>query len=64
MHDYSLEELDEIKNQALDLQQQSQEVAIIFNNNSGGHAAKNAKELQELLGLDFEGLHPQQLNLF
>lgn len=64
LHDYSLEELDEIKSQALDLQQQSQEVAIIFNNNSGGHAAKNAKELQELLGLDFEGLHPQQLNLF
>ena len=57
-------ELIKIKMEAMKLEKESDEVAVIFNNNSGGHAAKNAKELQELLGLEFEGLHPQQLDLF
>ena len=64
LHDYSKEELMEIMDGALELEKESDEVAVIFNNNSGGHAAKNAKELQELLGIDFEGLNPQQLGLF
>lgn len=64
LHDYSIKELKEIKDRALFLEEYSDEVAVIFNNNSGGHAAKNAKELQELLGIDFEGLNPQQLDLF
>lgn len=64
LYDYSLEELTEIKQHILDLEKHSEEVAVIFNNNSGGHAAKNAKELQDLLGIDFNGLNPQQLDLF
>ena len=64
LHDYSKNELIKIKKEAMKLEKESDEVAVIFNNNSGGHAAKNAKELQELLGLEFEGLHPQQLDLF
>lgn len=64
LHDYTSEELMDLKEYALILEQQSKEVAIIFNNNSGGHAAKNAKELQELLNIDFEGLNPRQLDLF
>ena len=64
LHDYSNDELIEIKKETLKLEKESDEVAVIFNNNSGGHAAKNSKELQELLGLKFEGLHPQQLDLF
>lgn len=64
LHDYSEEELIEIKEETLKLEKHSEEVAVIFNNNSGGHAAKNAKEFQNLLGLDFEGLNPQQLDLF
>lgn len=64
LYDYSLEELTEIKQHTLDLEKDSEEVAVIFNNNSGGHAAKNAKELQDLLGIDFNGLNPQQLDLF
>lgn len=64
LHDYSEEELIEIKEETLELEKHSEEVAVIFNNNSGGHAAKNAKEFQNLLGLDFEGLNPQQLDLF
>lgn len=64
LHDYSTEELTDIKAETLELEQTTKEVAVIFNNNSGGHAAKNAKELQEILNIDFEGLNPMQLDLF
>lgn len=64
LYDYSSDELTEIKKDTLELEKLADEVAVIFNNNSGGHAAKNAKELQELLDLDFEGLNPMQLDLF
>jgi len=64
LHDYNQEELLEIQKNTEILAQSAEEVAVIFNNNSGGHAAKNAKELQKLFGIDFQGLHPQQLDLF
>ena len=64
LHDYTEEELLQIKENTLLLEKESDEVAVIFNNNSGGHAAKNAKELQEMLGLEFDGLNPMQLDLF
>ncbi|MFC6171717.1 DUF72 domain-containing protein [Loigolactobacillus jiayinensis] len=40
------------------------EVCVIFNNNSGGDAADNALTLQKMLGVEFTGLAPQQLDLF
>lgn len=64
LHDYTEKELLNINKNALELEKQSTEVAVIFNNNAGGHAAKNAKELQDLAQIKFDGLHPQQLNLF
>lgn len=64
LYDYSQEELIEIQKNTEQLARKANEVAVIFNNNSGGHAAKNAKELQKIMGLDFEGLNPQQLGLF
>lgn len=64
LYDYRDDELEEIKQAALALEVESKEVTVIFNNNSGGHAAKNAKRLQELLGIEFEGLGPKQLGLF
>ena len=64
LHDYTSEELKDIKKNTQLLEKQSKEVAVIFNNNSGGHAAKNAKEFQELLNINFEGLNPIQLDLF
>ncbi len=64
LYDYTRQELEQIKEQVLVLSKTAKEVAIIFNNNSGGHAAKNAKELIQLLDIDFEDLHPQQLDLF
>lgn len=64
LYDYSKEELEKIQQNTENLAKRADEVAVIFNNNSGGHAAKNAKELQSMMGLDFEGLNPQQLKLF
>ncbi|MFD0897201.1 DUF72 domain-containing protein [Loigolactobacillus binensis] len=46
------------------LTRETQEVCVIFNNNSGGDAADNALALQKLLGLEFTGLAPQQIDLF
>lgn len=64
LYNYSDEELEGIKNDVTQLEKESKEVCVIFNNNSGGHAAPNAKQLQTMLGLSFEGLGPQQLDLF
>jgi uncharacterized protein YecE (DUF72 family) len=64
LYDYNQQELLEWKTWLLELQQQTREVCVIFNNNSGGHAAGNAKELMGLLGLEYEGLGPRQLDLF
>lgn len=54
----------EPKKTALALEEASKEVTVIFNNNSGGHAAANGKSLKNLLGLAFEELGPQQIDLF
>jgi uncharacterized protein YecE (DUF72 family) len=58
----------------LELEQQSREVCVIFNNNSGGDAAANAKQLMTMLGMDpkpfpprkphEENNGPEQLELF
>lgn len=64
LYNYSEAELTEFKTIVDTLTKESQEVCVIFNNNSGGHAAKNAKQLQALLNLDFGYLGPQQLDLF
>ena len=64
LYNYQDEELEEIKQAALNLEHNSKEVTVIFNNNSGGHAASNAKRLQEMLGIDFDGLGPRQIGLF
>ena len=64
LYNYTKNELEDFATLAKSLESKSQEVALIFNNNSGGHAAKNAKELQAILQLSFSGLSPQQLDLF
>ena len=64
LYDYSEEELKVFADLMRRLEKYVREVCIIFNNNSGGHAALNAKTLQKLLGLDFTGLAPKQLDLF
>ena len=42
----------------------SKDVTVIFNNNGGHDAADNAQTFIEMLGLDFPGLAPRQLDLF
>jgi uncharacterized protein YecE (DUF72 family) len=46
------------------LQQITEDISVIFNNNSGGDAASNAKQLMELLGMKPEASAPRQLELF
>jgi len=68
LYDYSEEELSEWKAILDRLAVQSQTVAVIFNNNSGGHAAGNAKQLMRMLGQPVYELpavrEPEQLDLF
>lgn len=45
------------------LEQQVERVTLLFNNNSQGDAADNAKLMTRLLGITFEGLAPHQLDL-
>jgi uncharacterized protein YecE (DUF72 family) len=51
LYRYSDEELLDWANKLKQLEQQTEHVHVIFNNNSGGDAAENAKRLMELLGL-------------
>ena len=73
LYHYSEEELKEWLPNLYKLQEQSKHVHIIFNNNSGGHAALNAKQFMVMLGqLTPDGRDPieampkqaEQLELF
>lgn len=64
LYDYNEEELEDLAQKVKILNQKAKKVYVIFNNNSGGHAAQNAKTYQDILGIDYEGLAPQQLKLF
>ena len=64
LYDYNQEELKKMSEHFLFLEQQAQEVYVLFNNNSGGHAAKNAKMMQQILQIQFDGLAPKQMNMF
>lgn len=72
LYDYSEEELSAWKERVQRLLADCAAVGVIFNNNSGGHAAGNAKTFQRLLGLPVATLpdppqspeSPEQLDLF
>nr|WP_279016912.1 DUF72 domain-containing protein [Staphylococcus schleiferi] len=64
LYDYSEVELQQLADKIKLLDHKAEQVYVVFNNNSGGHAANNAKYFQKLLGIDYEGLAPQQLKLF
>ncbi|MGE7023673.1 DUF72 domain-containing protein [Solibacillus cecembensis] len=64
LYDYNQEELKKMSEHFLFLEQQAKDVYVLFNNNSGGHAAKNAKMMQQILQIQFDGLAPKQLNMF
>ncbi|GAB7386279.1 DUF72 domain-containing protein [Bacillaceae bacterium] len=64
LYRYSREELLAWKEKIQFLLKGSKEVCVLFNNNSGGDAAANAKELIELMEIRYEGLGPRQMELF
>jgi uncharacterized protein YecE (DUF72 family) len=64
LYRYSTAELLEWKERLLRLQEQTEEIGVIFNNNSGGDAAPNAKELMRMLGISYQGETPGQMTLF
>lgn len=64
LYDYTDNELKGIQAAVEQLEKQCEYVAVIFNNNSGGHAAENAKRFQKMLHLSFDDLAPKQLDIF
>ncbi len=64
LYNYNDQELYDLAQKVKILEQKAKKVYVVFNNNSGGHAAQNAKTYQGMLGIDYEGLAPQQLKLF
>jgi len=64
LYDYNKQELSEMANAVKRVDEQAATTFVLFNNNSAGHAAQNAKQFQQLLDISFEGLAPKQLDLF
>jgi len=64
LYKYSEEELQALADLVRRLATQAKDVCVIFNNNSGKDAAPNALRLQAILGLHWDNLAPQQLDLF
>ncbi|MRX72005.1 DUF72 domain-containing protein [Bacillus lacus] len=64
LYQYNRAELEEWAQHALSLQKSSEHVFILFNNNSGGDAAANAKQMIQLLGVEYNGLGDRQLDMF
>lgn len=64
LYKYNQQELSEWAELLKTLQQQSKDLYVLFNNNSGGDAAGNAKDMIGILGLEYDILAPRQLDLF
>jgi uncharacterized protein YecE (DUF72 family) len=64
LYQYNKEELDEWAINIKQLEKNCKNVYVLFNNNSGGDAAGNAKELIQLLNIEYTNLAPKQLDLF
>ncbi|WP_158737829.1 DUF72 domain-containing protein [Alteribacillus sp. YIM 98480] len=64
LYDYSRDEIEEWINHVRVLEKDTNNIYFIFNNNSGGHAASNAKTFLHAADITYEDLAPQQLSLF
>jgi len=64
LYRYNQQELQEWADRVERLAKECDNVYLLFNNNSGGDAADNAKEMMSLLQIEYEGLAPRQLDLF
>ncbi|TKC15433.1 DUF72 domain-containing protein [Robertmurraya kyonggiensis] len=64
LYRYNQAELEEWANHIVQLQKECQDVFVVFNNNSGGDAADNGKQMLELMKIEYDNLAPRQLDLF
>ncbi|WP_121663331.1 DUF72 domain-containing protein [Metabacillus litoralis] len=64
LYRYNEEELLEWKDHLAEIQHRTETTYMLFNNNSGGDAADNAKMMINLLNLHYTGLAEKQLSLF
>ncbi|MEI5907853.1 DUF72 domain-containing protein [Bacillus spongiae] len=64
LYRYTVQELTAWKEYIEELHKDSKDVYVLFNNNSGGDAADNAKHFVDILGIEYENLAPKQLDLF
>ena len=64
LYRYSDPELEEIAAAVKHLASQTKEICLIFNNNSGGDAADNARTMMKLLGLSYNEEILSQMALF
>lgn len=64
LYRYNQAELLEWKERIQTLAPETKNITILFNNNSGGDAADNAKEMIDLLDIQYDFLAPRQLDLF
>lgn len=64
LYHYNDEELEGLAKAIKELSHQTEESFVLFNNNSGGHAAENGERFIRLMNLNYHGLAPRQLGLF
>lgn len=64
LYRYNEQELQEWVQHIRMLQTKCEHIYVLFNNNSGGDAADNAKQFLQLLGIEYTNLAPRQLDLF
>jgi uncharacterized protein YecE (DUF72 family) len=64
LYRYNKEELEEWVLNINQLTKSCKNIYVLFNNNSGGDAAINAKEFVHLLNIEYTNLAPRQLDLF
>lgn len=64
LYRYNEVELAEWKENLEKIRTSTENSYVIFNNNSGGDASSNAKELMKQLNIEYHGLAPRQLPLF
>jgi uncharacterized protein YecE (DUF72 family) len=64
LYRYNQQELLEWAERIKQLEKSCEDVFVLFNNNSGGDAADNAKQLIDILAIEYGDLAPRQLDLF
>jgi uncharacterized protein YecE (DUF72 family) len=64
LYRYNEAELAEWVEHLKKLEKKTENIYVLFNNNSGGDAADNAKQLIQMLGIEYTDLAPRQLDLF